>query len=322
MRAGAWPHADPQQERWSTAELEAARGLGQQVGATAILVVHRGRIVATWGDPTVKVNARSVRKSLLSALYGIGVGQGRIDLRLSLADLDIDEAAPGLSVAERRATIKDLLMARSGVYHPAAYESPEMKAARPPRGSHSPGAFWYYNNWDFNALGTIYERLMGESVFAGFEARVARPIGMDDFSAADGRFVHDPCSRHPAYPMALSARDLARFGLLFLGDGRWDGQEIVPAGWIGESTTPFSVAARGLDYGYMWWVIADRTPLARTIGPGSFAAFGHGGQAVFVSRERQLVVVQLVVTAPGPAQSTRDRFAGMLARIIAAMPGG
>src|SRR5215207_10720892 len=57
------------------------------------------------------------------------------------------------------------------IYHGAAYETFDMARARPPRGSHAPGEFWYYNNWDFNALGTIYTRLTGEDIFEAVQRR-------------------------------------------------------------------------------------------------------------------------------------------------------
>lgn len=72
-----------------------------------------------------------------------------------MAELGIDDNEPRLTDEEKRATVHDLLKARSGVYHPALYETARMKEKRPPRHSHASGTFWYYNNWDFNVLGTI-----------------------------------------------------------------------------------------------------------------------------------------------------------------------
>ena len=85
----------------------------------------------------------SVRESLLSALYGNAVARGDIDLKQSLAELGIDDNEPSLSVEEKTATVRDLLEARSGVYHAALYEPPSMAVRRPPRHSHPPGTFWY-----------------------------------------------------------------------------------------------------------------------------------------------------------------------------------
>jgi CubicO group peptidase (beta-lactamase class C family) len=94
----------------------------------------------------------SIRKSLLSALIGIAVDEHKIDLNAAIGSLDIDDNAPSLSSTEKTATVADLLKARSGIYHPALYETPGMARLRPARGSHPPGTFWYYNNWDFLVL--------------------------------------------------------------------------------------------------------------------------------------------------------------------------
>ncbi|MDE1995389.1 MAG: serine hydrolase, partial [Rhizobiaceae bacterium] len=173
-------------------------------GSLAAAIVHRGKVLAWNGDPSRKVLIRSIRKSLLSALIGIEVTEGRIELASTLRDLGIDDVEPVLSEQEKQATVGDLLKARSGIYHPALAESEEMKAARPKRGSHPPGTFWYYNNWDFNALGTIYERASGLSVFEGFHRHIAEPIGMHDFTLDDGAYLRGDDSIHPAYHFHLT----------------------------------------------------------------------------------------------------------------------
>jgi CubicO group peptidase (beta-lactamase class C family) len=109
---------------------------------------------------------------------GIAVSDGEVQLDDTMARLGIDDVPPSLSQAEQQATVRDLLEARSGIYHPANYETNEMVTRRPARGSHPPGTFWFYNNWDFNALGAIYEHATGTSVFGGFAWQIARPIGM------------------------------------------------------------------------------------------------------------------------------------------------
>jgi CubicO group peptidase (beta-lactamase class C family) len=69
-----------------------------------------------------------------------------------------------------------------------------MRAKRPARGSHLPGSFYYYNNWDFNVLATIFEKLTGKKIFEEFAQRIAAPIGMEDYTLADGQFV---ARQHP-----------------------------------------------------------------------------------------------------------------------------
>ena len=96
-------------------------------------------MLAWSGDPAEKVLIRSIRKSLLSALIGIEVKEGRLDPGATLHDLGIDDVEPALTVAEKQATVRDLMMARSGIYHSALAESAEMKASRPQRGAHQIG---------------------------------------------------------------------------------------------------------------------------------------------------------------------------------------
>lgn len=321
-RAASWPEtswerADAAALGWSPTRLQDVSDVAIADGRTAVLIAQGGRIVAGWGDVTRKANVRSVRKSVISALYGIGIAEGRINPAATLRDLGVDDRG-GLTERERSATIRDLLMARSGVYHEAAYESPDMRAKRPARGSHGPGERWFYNNWDFNALGTIYESIMGEEVFAAVERRIARPIGMEDFSAVDGRAVHEARSRHPAHTMAFSARDLARFGLLYLRQGSWKGRPVVPAAWVGQSTQPLSPGENGLAYGYLWWAMPPGMP-AQALGRDAFFALGAGGQAVAVLPCRDLVVTRTVL--PPFDRSERLRLRDLLQGIVAAAPG-
>ncbi len=98
---------------------------------------------------------------MLNSLYGIYVGKGVIDTSMTLRKLNIDDVKPSLTETEKSARIADLLKSRSGVYHNDAAVSEGMAAGQPERGSHQPGGVFYYNNWDFNVLGTIFEQLTG-----------------------------------------------------------------------------------------------------------------------------------------------------------------
>ena len=129
-----WAKADdPAALGWSTEKLTKAEEYTRTYSPTAVVIIQDGKVIASWGDSSHKVNVRSVRKSLLSALCGIGVAEGRIRLDETVGELGIDDRAPGLSETEKQANIRDLLMSRSGIYHAAAYEAPDAKAKRPPR---------------------------------------------------------------------------------------------------------------------------------------------------------------------------------------------
>jgi CubicO group peptidase (beta-lactamase class C family) len=298
--------------------LRKAEAYTQSYAPTAVMIVQDGRVVAAWGDTSRKVNVRSVRKSLISALYGIAAAEGRIRLDQTIGELGIDDRPPSLSESEQQATIRDLLMSRSGIYHAAAYEAPDAKAKRPQRGSHPPGSYWYYNNWDFNTLGFIYQKLTGNQIFQAFEERIAKPIGMEDFSPEEGKFVFEPSSDYPAYTFRLTARDLARFGWLFLNRGKWSGAQIVPADWVDEATKPWSHTDIPLDYGYLWWVDGEgRYPAFA----GSYRALGYGGQDLAVVPHLHLVVVQLVDVKEGEERIVGGREFAELLRLIAAAAG-
>jgi len=165
--AAAWEQVDPQDLGWSGSKLEEARKYFGTLPPASIVVVDRGQIVAEWGDPALRIKVSSIRKSLLSALYGIYVRQGRFDLNENLGQLGIDDDPP-LTTQEKQATLRMLLESRSGVYHSYVGGTPSMKAEQPVRGSHVPGTFWYYNNWDFNTLGTIFERQLNSKIAVEF----------------------------------------------------------------------------------------------------------------------------------------------------------
>jgi CubicO group peptidase (beta-lactamase class C family) len=256
---------------------------------TAFLVLNRGRAVFDYGETSAPSFLASARKSVLSVLYGTAVTDGTIRLDATLDELGIDDI-DGLLPEERRATVRDLLTSSSGVYHPAAtVAGPEEDA--PARGSQPPGALFLYNNWDFNALGTIFERSTGRSVFTALAEDLAAPLGFEDFDPARQRLLGRPeVSEHLAHHLFLSARDLGRLGTMMLQEGRWNDRQVVPASWVAESTS--LQVDRGadvqLDYGYLWW-------LPRLLGRGSFMAIGNFGQYLLCVPPGLVIVHQRAV---------------------------
>ncbi len=284
---------DNELRRWSEQRLEEAACCAEKVGSAAVLVLHEGREVFSYGDISKKYMCHSIRKPLLGALYGIYTNRRKIDINTTLEDLSIDDIPPSLTHNEKQAAIRNLLMSRSGVYHTAAGEVISMERARPERGSHRAGTFFYYNNWDFNALGTIFMKLTGKDIFQTFYEEIAVPIGMEDFTPEDCTYSYEYSkSEHPAYFFRMSTRDLARFGLLYQQDGRWKGKRIVPKRWIRESTSVYSDITYGGDpYGYLWRIIPESAGLGR-----GFYHTGLGVHLLAVLPDRGLVLVHRVDT--------------------------
>ncbi len=284
--AAHWQQYETAEEAgWSSAKLAEVQKLLYVAGSAAVMVIYDGAVLAQWGQTERRYKCHSMRKSILSALYGIAVADGNIELEETIGSIGIDDDL-GLTALEKTAKISDLIKARSGVYHPAAYESARMKKSRPTRGSHEPGTHWYYNNWDFNALATIYNKKTQGDLFESFLNKIAVPLQMQDFELRHTYYHLEPeNSRHAAYPFRMSARDLARFGLLFLAEGRWRNKTIIPADWVRESTKAQSTYSGG-GYGYMWWTAAG------LLGDlGAYAAFGYGGHSIYVVPKAKLVFV-------------------------------
>jgi CubicO group peptidase (beta-lactamase class C family) len=270
-----------------------------------------------------------MRKSLLNALYGIYVKEGKINLQSRLVELGIDDKNPGLSDEEKQARVEDLLKSRSGVYHAAAAEIPAMAALRPRRGEHKPGAFWYYNNWDFNALGTIFEQSTKSSIGAAFKELIADPIRMEDFRTADVGSSRIHQSIHAAYPFRMSSRDLARFGLLYLRGGVWRDRQVIPREWVEVSTKAQSVFdEKGVfgilgGYGYLWWAAVEGKQFpGADLKAGAFSAQGAGGHYLVVIPAYDLVVVHRTDTDRGEldedVEKIASRFGSLLNLILAA----
>ena len=270
-----------------------AAAYARDIDSAAVLVLKGGEPVFEYGNLTKKYMCHSIRKPFLGALYGIYVDRGVIDLDATLAELGIDDIPPSLTLDEKQATVRDLLLSRSGVYHEAAGEAESMIAARPPRSCHAPGEFFYYNNWDFNALGTIFEQLTGESIFGAFYGEIAQKIGMIDFHPDDCTYMWERTkSEHPAYFFRMSTRDMARFGELYRRMGSWEGAIIVPEEWIRESTTARPVENPGGDpYGYLWRII----PPEAGLGYG-FYHTGLGVHLLTVLPDLEIVAVHRVDT--------------------------
>jgi CubicO group peptidase (beta-lactamase class C family) len=306
---------DPGRVGWSVSDLKKAQQYASTIQTAGVMVVLDGKVLYEWGDISTRYNVHSIRKSFLSALYGIYIKEGLIDPKATMRQLGIDDNEPSLTDVEKGATIMNLLRARSGVYHAALYETASMKAARPKRGSHAPDTFWYYNNWDFNALGMIFERQTKNSLFREYKARIADPIGMQDFRLEDCQYVTGPDSVYAAYPFRMTARDMARFGLLFLRRGSWRGKSVIPADWVDESTKSYSDAGGAGGYGYLWWTAVDGRHLPHVKLDGAYSARGAGGHYILVIPNQKLVIVHRVNTDMQGHEVSGDQF-GQLVKLI------
>jgi CubicO group peptidase (beta-lactamase class C family) len=291
------PREELQAYGWSPEALrEATAYIRDHSNTTGLVVVDRGRVVFRYGDIEELSYVASVRKSILSMLYGYWVGNGTIKLDTTLESLNFDDIG-GLLPIEKQATIEDLITARSGVYHPASYSGDDLAKA-PPRGSQKPGTYMLYSNWDFNAAGAVFEQLTGRSIYDELQAQLAIPLQFEDWDRKAQEYAGDlTVSKYRAYPIWVSTRDMARIGYLMLHEGNWNGTQVISRDWarrIVQVVTPLEqmhpVERRDgyFGYGHMWWVWDG----PRAVGPfkGAFTAVGAWGQWISVFPAIDLVV--------------------------------
>lgn len=301
-----WQRVAPSEAGFSEPRLDALRAWLRTQRTTGLLVVANGRVVLEHGDVARVSKIASVRKSVLAMLFGRYVDGGEIDLDRSVVDIGLEDSTAFLPL-EREATLRHILMARSGIYLPSG--TPSLDPLLPARGSHSPGTFFQYSNWDFNAAGAAFEKLTGRDIYEALETDLARPLGFQDFARArQQKQDMAPASRFPEYAMYLSARDMARIGLLMLRRGNWNGTQLVPAAWVDEITTLVTpqedvrpvvagpAFANRWGYGMLWWVWDAPNVRGAVTGPyqGAYSAMGAYGQYITVLPVLDLVVAHQV----------------------------
>lgn len=325
----AWPGAD-----WETASLpnevdraafdlavtEAFAGVHPQMGETrAVVIVQSGRIVfERYGEGytrETRLNSWSMGKSITHALVGAAVLQGRIGI-------DAPMGNPAWRAGDRRASItwRQWLQMVDGLdYQESAENVAEAGNARMLFGEgrrdvarwaanrrlvHDPGT-----RWNYSSAGTL---LISDALTRTI---VPHPRDVSDRRARMrtwiGASLFDRIGMHPLIefdPQGLfygsslywaTARDYARFGYLYLRDGVWDGERVLPAGWVDFGRTP-GPASNSDIYGAHWWLTPPNGPgrPARSliVNPAlrdAFSAQGYEGQIIVVVPSKDLVMVRL-----------------------------
>jgi CubicO group peptidase (beta-lactamase class C family) len=277
----------------------------------ALVVVHKGRIVAERYSPgfdaQMPLVGWSMSKTGMNALIGLRVKDGalaRDEMRLMPEWLDQDDMRGAI-------TLDVLLRMTSGL---AFDEDPGDKlsdvsqmmfvqsntvafAASKPL-AFAPGTHWSYSTANTAILsGILRETFDNERDYLRYpRERLFRPLGMRTAQLAPdasgnlmgGAFLY------------ASARDWARFGLLYLQDGIWDGERILPQGWVTYSTTPTTQSPQD-EYGAQVWLKLTKS---RNLGEppmpqDAFYMLGHNGQVVAMIPSKDLVVVRLGQTLSG-----------------------
>jgi CubicO group peptidase (beta-lactamase class C family) len=268
----------------------------------ALLVVHEDRLVhERYYNGATRESLQtsfSAAKSFVSALVGIAIDAGLID---SIED-PVTKYLPELAARDpefREITLRHLLTMSSGIRYREGgfpslgddtytYYGVDLRdvALNRTRVQQPPGLAWVYNNYHPLLLGLVLERTTRTSVSDFMARRLWQPLGAE----ADATWSLDSeSSGFEKLESGVNARpvDYARFGLLFLHNGEWNGRRIISEDWVRESTgaEPATDSAYYHGYRYFWWLDVER--------PGRFYALGKYGQYIYVAPDADAVVVRL-----------------------------
>ena len=313
----AWVVEPPEDHGLDPAGLEQARDYAFADGRNTqgVVVVRDGVIVAEWyaddAGPDSWVASWSVAKSFTSAVVGIAIEQGRIP--------GVDEPMttwyPEFAGTEREdMTLRDVLQMGSGLdwvedYAPDALgesdiiamvigERDQLTYAASQPAEVAPGSRWAYSSGDTMLLSGVLEQATGMPADEYAAQVLFEPLGLDRaewWRDGEGHTLTYCC-------FDSTSRDFARFGQLYLQDGLWGGEQVVPEQWVADSLDPSAESEEaGEPYGYQWW-LGEPDGIDEDV----FAAVGHDGQWIYVIPGLDMVVVRNGTYVKDPAPPVAD----------------
>ena len=246
----------------------------------------------------------SMSKSVISALFGIAIEEGKINsIEETVTDYLPDFAGTGYDGVR----IKDVLQMSSGVGFNEDYGDfnsdinvmgryfalgmPMVDFAKRLKNEREPGTFNHYVSIDTQVLGMILTKATGESVTEYMYKKLWQPMG----AGSSAYWIVDNTGMEFVLGgLNVTARDYAKIGQLYLDSGRWQGKQLVPEAWIIASVTPDAPhlmpgvresALRRDGYGFQWWI-----PFGSE---DEFNAQGIYGQFIYVDPDKDMVIIKL-----------------------------
>ena len=294
-----WKTSTPEQQGMDSDKLMIADEFIQNrlPDAFSLLVVKNGYLVFekyySWGSPDKYAVVHSVTKSVTSALIGIALDKGYLNsIDQKLIEFVPEYITDELDPRKKEIRLKDLLTMSAGFRWND--RGPSMRnwylssdwvkfAVQLPQ-DHDPGDVFNYNSSTSHLLSVIISKSTKTSTLDFAKQNLFEPLGIQS-----AYWHQDPQGYYiGGFGLGLSARDLAKFGFLYLNNGYWNGQSIVPESWVKESIGQQIQAASHpiygtFGYGYQWWV-------KKVDGCSSFRAWGRRGQFIAVVPELDLVI--------------------------------
>jgi CubicO group peptidase (beta-lactamase class C family) len=296
--SASWTFSTPEAQGMDPGQLErASTDLADLPYTSSFLVIRRGALVFEryyhGSARNQSNNVHSASKSIWGAAIGIAIDQGRIPS----ADTTIASTLPSryaatMSPEVRTIKVRDLLTMTSGgrwnedTTETQIERTPDWIAAtlRLPRAA-APGTLFNYSSGDTHLSSAVLTSATRTTACEFVHQNLLAPLGV----------VAEHWGRDPqgyfsgGYNFYVTPRELAKFGLLYLQNGRWNGTQVVPAAWVAASMTKQVDAGAPYGYGYDFW-------LRDIAGHDVVMAWGFGGQMIYIIEDLDLVVVMTTNT--------------------------
>ena len=314
-----WEVSTPEAEGMDSAALAQLVDFVGIYKQDSLLIIRHGKIVVdAYYAPyarNIRHDLRSVTKSFIGTLTAIEVQEGLLDnVDHPIVDLFADKRISNVDDAKKAMTVQNMLDMTSGIaweeqaYTPdetiiRMYQSPdrtEFVLSQPM--SDPPGARFHYNGGNPYVLSALITKKAGRDALDFARDELFKPLGISSvrWGEADAQGVTDGESS-----LYLAPHDMAKLGYLYLHQGSWDGQQIIPSSWVDRVKEGPVTATDGYHYANLWWSLPDR---------GAFMARGRHSQIILVLPKLDVVAVITGALKDGYVPTT-DLIDGIAAAI-------
>ena len=314
-----WQEVTPESQGVDSAKLDEAisylKGHSGPDGATELVIIRNGLLIWKGTNIDKMHGVWSLTKSFTSTVLGLLIDDGKATL-----DTPAKDYVPSMDATYPDVTLRHFTTMTSGYY--AVGDEPRGNYKHGPSTTpfapaptplfKPPGSRYAYWDSAMNQFANVLTHIAGEPIEDLFKRRIADPIGMDrsrwdwgDFGQVDGLVVNGGSGNSNKH-IQISARELARFGHLFLNRGKWKDKQLISASWVDMATKPHVPASTPLEplsgadgrgvYGFNWWtngIGADGKRSWPGAPPDTYSASGYNNNDMFAIPSWKMVIVRL-----------------------------
>ena len=337
--------ASPESQGVDSKKLQAAldylESQAPRDGVRQTVILRNGRTIRAGPEASERHGVWSCTKSFTSTVLGLLIDDGKCTLNTLAADI-----APAMAEAYPEVTLRHFTTMTSG-YRAVGDEprngyshGPSLTPFQPhPEPLFAPGKKYAYWDSAMNQFANLLTKIAGEKIEDYFRQRIADPIGMDpdgwdwgELKVADGPNVNGGSGNSGGH-VFITAREMARFGQLFLDGGRWGETRLISRAWVERATRTQVSAAMpqghlesGIEgpgmYGFNWWTNGLKPNGKRKwqgVPTDAFAASGHNNNDLFIVPSWNIVAVRLGLDQSGGFAISDEVYAEFLRRLGAAL---